>query len=690
MTSLYRGRRHIFTDNSVATNITIAPGPDEKLELIGSINIVDTLNNPAALLINGTPITINTSISVSSFEDLSNVSTTVPVDNDVIYYTNGLYHKVQKNNFFRTTDLVDVNTDTAVSGDLLIYTNNNYTPIQKNQILSMNDLTDVWLVPFADKELLWYSNDQFVGRSYNQINAMEDLINVNTEFPVDNNILIYTNNEYRKILKNQLLRTTDLINIATTTPVNNDVLVYTNNQFVPKQLNEISSMEDLTNVSTTVPVNNDVLVYTNGLYRKFQKTNFMELNDLTDVVITNIQDNELLIYNGGVYENSDLSLGSNQLTDCNFASLQNGQFVKINGSEFSNAFITPSDVMEINSATNYDILFYTNGEIANSTTKDYFYGSGTVATGLMGNYVMYNAATGKYEGISPVIRSNQLTNYSDTLPSADFQIYMYTNGFMTPVQLRTTNMTNFYSKITMVTNGVLVPWTDSSNGKTLYVNTQFRFNFPDPIQDGEILWFTAGSFVATNELNLSGGVRVKDSLYTAALFSSLFTVNGLSTISWSSTGQLNFAQTPKFLIGLDSDTINVTGDGTVYNIPFDQVIYSNAPNTTGIITEAGRYCVGYNIGTSQITTAHISGAFNIKRNNGGTDFYIQTELCRPSNVANASSGGKYVWRGEIFMECNVNDTLGGQLYIGGGTKTVDLLGNFDTPRNTFFYYYKVP
>lgn len=56
MSSVYYGKRHIFTDNSSGNTVTILPGFDEQLNLGGTVNIVDQGNNQAALLINGNPI----------------------------------------------------------------------------------------------------------------------------------------------------------------------------------------------------------------------------------------------------------------------------------------------------------------------------------------------------------------------------------------------------------------------------------------------------------------------------------------------------------------------------------------------------------------------------------------------------------------------------------------------------------
>lgn len=136
--------------------------------------------------------------------------------------------------------------------------------------------------------------------------------------------------------------------------------------------------------------------------------------------------------------------------------------------------------------------------------------------------------------------------------------------------------------------------------------------------------------------------------------------------------------TPSFRVRLSGNQSNVTGDSTVYTIPFDTVIYdltSSFNTTTHVFTVPldGKYLFNFSARIYGFNATHTQGYFYITVN---SDTYIGWE----GNVY-ATSTTNATRNCTLLLDLTAGDTVKGQLQVDNGTKTVDLYGN---ERSTWF------
>lgn len=170
--------------------------------------------------------------------------------------------------------------------------------------------------------------------------------------------------------------------------------------------------------------------------------------------------------------------------------------------------------------------------------------------------------------------------------------------------------------------------------------------------------------------------------------------DGASNINVVGTGSISVAGDPgtntltistsltntstSFSAHLTTTQNNVTGDGTVYVIPYDAVYFNNGGNfniATGefLAPQDGEYYFNVNISLSNLGAAHTQGQVDLLVN--GIDVYNIINW-NASTVGDDS--GDVLIPGERILSLNTNDTVSAQVTIFNSTLTVDVVGGATT------------
>jgi len=149
---------------------------------------------------------------------------------------------------------------------------------------------------------------------------------------------------------------------------------------------------------------------------------------------------------------------------------------------------------------------------------------------------------------------------------------------------------------------------------------------------------------------------------------------GTNTLTISS-----LANSVAFSAYLSATQSDVTGDGTVYPIPYNSTYFNNgAAFNTGtnvfVAPQDGEYCFSVNIFLEDLDAAHTQGQVDLDVNGGGA---IHMILDWNSSTVGDLNGDSLI-NGFRILQLSANDTVGVQVTVSNGTKTVDVNGGVAT------------
>lgn len=166
-------------------------------------------------------------------------------------------------------------------------------------------------------------------------------------------------------------------------------------------------------------------------------------------------------------------------------------------------------------------------------------------------------------------------------------------------------------------------------------------------------------------------VGVDDDAADAFKISAGDTLGSSDCLIIQSTGQINKPLQPAFLVTVDSDITNVTGDNTVYSVVFDNTEFdvgSNFSSTTFTAPVAGKYYFSAGVQVGSVTASYTL----IKLGIVTTSNSYQFDLLDPGSI---QSSGYLGLTGSVIANMAASDTAYMTVRVGNSAKVIDITGN---------------
>lgn len=126
-----------------------------------------------------------------------------------------------------------------------------------------------------------------------------------------------------------------------------------------------------------------------------------------------------------------------------------------------------------------------------------------------------------------------------------------------------------------------------------------------------------------------------------------------------------------------SNLNNVTGDYTVYTVPWNSVRFDangDINTSTGVFTApaTGIYRISASVALTQLGTNHVLGSLLLNTSGGGS--YV-LGYCNPFAEAEKLTGdNRLLIGGTVLVQMSASDTAYISIQVDNGTKTVDIIG----------------
>lgn len=159
-----------------------------------------------------------------------------------------------------------------------------------------------------------------------------------------------------------------------------------------------------------------------------------------------------------------------------------------------------------------------------------------------------------------------------------------------------------------------------------------------------------------------------------------------NSTNFSQAGVTTNPKQPCFLAVLGAAQFNVTGDGTVYQIPFDTIIFDQASNfTTGAAAKftapvTGKYFFSTTVSFLPNATSGGQYDLNLVAPSATLDFRFNAPVATLSSVIGFSNSG--------ILSMTAGDTLIVNAIVSGGAKTTDIVAS-TSPLFTYISGYLV-
>jgi hypothetical protein len=153
------------------------------------------------------------------------------------------------------------------------------------------------------------------------------------------------------------------------------------------------------------------------------------------------------------------------------------------------------------------------------------------------------------------------------------------------------------------------------------------------------------------------------------------------------TGEITMPLQPAFFGYLDSSTPNnVTGDGTVYTVGFNQEVFDqgsdfNPATGTFTVPVTGKYKFTANVLLANLGAAHTAGDISINVA-GATAYQFASSLCNPGAGRNPTN--QYSMQVTAFASLTAGDTVTVRVNVSNGAKTVGVFGSASPQFWTYF------
>ena len=154
-------------------------------------------------------------------------------------------------------------------------------------------------------------------------------------------------------------------------------------------------------------------------------------------------------------------------------------------------------------------------------------------------------------------------------------------------------------------------------------------------------------------------------------------------ITVADTGEINYPLQPAFLAILDVTLADVTGDGTLYTVIFDNEVYDQGDDLnigTSVFTapKTGRYALEVGLLFGDLAAGHTNGAISIVTSNR------QYQNSTMSYGAAMTVSNQLALSQSVCADMDASDTAHITALVSGGALVVDLVsGGATNPLNYF-------
>ena len=193
----------------------------------------------------------------------------------------------------------------------------------------------------------------------------------------------------------------------------------------------------------------------------------------------------------------------------------------------------------------------------------------------------------------------------------------------------------------------------------------------------------AGTFnIVPNDANNSTTNLIVDGKVGGAFNNEDANVDGVVSIAApsglsnsSNTLRIIAAKKPGCFVYANASISNVTGDGTVYQIPLNTTVfdpYTNWGGNSFTVTVAGRYKVTAVATLTNLGAAHTRADMEVVQTGSATNSAVVVS----NPYANATTtGGNNSLAISVDFDCEKGDVITPKIAVTGGTKTVSLVGS---------------
>ena len=309
------GDIHTFTRYKKDGNILLRPGPNENLQIAGTVDFIDHRGKTGGILVNGVPMELNRDL-----EDLQNVVMTSITDNDIVM-RNGTTSWTNRSsdylaNLIDIEDLRNVSVSVGVTeGQIMMYGQTgweNRTAGTVATLINLDELKDASMPTIIEDDIVMRNGtNEWVNRTPDYLANLIDLSDLkdsSTSMGIasqDNIVMRNETNEWTNRTPNylaSLIDLEDLANVVGTGVTSNNVMLYGETSWenrTPEYLANLLDVEDLSNVNVTGVTSGQILVYGTTSWEN-QDPSFMnlKLDELEDADMPTLVNDDIVMRRG--------------------------------------------------------------------------------------------------------------------------------------------------------------------------------------------------------------------------------------------------------------------------------------------------------------------------------------------------------------------------------------------------------
>lgn len=344
-----------------------------------------------------------------------------------------------------------------------------------------------------------------------------------------------------------------------------------------------------------------------------------------------------------IYDVTGTTVNQSAFVHCWFH-FTDGDCITVNNANASPVFIdcsfrqTGSD-LDLFNVTACEIIIFRRCDLTNSGAV---VGTSTIASGL----VRFNSSK---------MQPQKFTTSSTGRIHAEHSSFVGNTDNITPITTAGTGSDNFFYNC-IFESGTATSISAGSGTTITVINSSIRSSNSNPVSGAGTVIYSGLDFINTG--------------------------NGISTTTqtarYTQQGKYRAKGQPAFLAIPDGTKSNVTGDGTVYTVVWDDEIFDQNSNFDGTSTFTAPVTGKYQFSSGvHVANAAINGDFKLRLvTSNSTYMFAEVD---PNQVDN---NGNFAFCGSVLCDMDSGDTATVTVAVSGGTKITDVI---DDPNHGSFF-----